>query len=172
MKILTQITSERLIIRRFIPDDINLFKRFMQDNEATRYLNFTDEQKSPEAITALFENTIAEYDKETANCVLAIALAESNEYIGLLGGKPLETEGEFEIFYNLLPEHWGRGYAAEAVTAFLNYMKAKTPYNKAVAYIHLGNTASIKLAERMGMTDEGEVIHDGHASKRYTYPIV
>jgi ribosomal-protein-alanine N-acetyltransferase len=155
MKTPTQIQSERLVIRRFILDDVDSFKRFMQDNEATRYLNFTDEQKSPEAITALFDRTIADYNNETKSCILAIALAESNEYIGLLGGQPLETEGEFEIFYNLLPEHWGRGYAAEAVTAFLNYMKAKTPYNKAVAYIHLSNTASIKLAKRMGMTDEG-----------------
>ncbi|WP_315986195.1 GNAT family N-acetyltransferase, partial [Streptomyces sp. adm13(2018)] len=37
--------------------------------------------------------------------------------LGLVSVEPAAREGETEVSYQFLPEHWGHGYAREAVGA-------------------------------------------------------
>ncbi len=60
-----------------------------------------------------------------------------------------------EIGYQIAPEKQGRGLGAAAVAAFVAQVFAETPLRKIVAIIHVSNTASRRLVERLGFRCEG-----------------
>ncbi|MEM7118892.1 MAG: GNAT family protein [Chloroflexota bacterium] len=59
------------------------------------------------------------------------------------------------IGYVLHNQFWRRGYASEAVRAALSAGFTELGYHRIEAAINLDNTASITLARRVGMQDEG-----------------
>lgn len=60
-----------------------------------------------------------------------------------------------EIGYQIAPERQGRGLGTAAVGAFVDAVFAETPLRKIVALIHVDNTASRRLVERLGFRCEG-----------------
>ncbi|MFJ8668738.1 GNAT family N-acetyltransferase [Streptomyces sp. NPDC093600] len=71
----------------------------------------------------------------------------------LLGLVTLEwgaRDGETEISYQFLPEHWGHGYAREAVAAAVERALEGTP--SVVAVTQDANDRSRRLLEGIGMT--------------------
>ncbi|MGW7265161.1 GNAT family N-acetyltransferase [Streptomyces sp. NPDC054842] len=61
--------------------------------------------------------------------------------------------GEAELGYLLLPEAWGRGYAAEACTAALAWFAAVVPGEPVVLCTQTANTPSMRLAAELGFTE-------------------
>lgn len=59
------------------------------------------------------------------------------------------------IGYVVHNQFWRRGYASEAVRAALIAGFTKLGYHRIEAAINLDNIASITLAQRVGMQDEG-----------------
>jgi [ribosomal protein S5]-alanine N-acetyltransferase len=70
---------------------------------------------------------------------------------GTVGLRPLEDLG-LEIFYSLAPGSWGRGYATEAARAVLDHALGPLGLPELLAEVDEGNTASIAVIERLGMT--------------------
>ena len=167
MNIPHQLQTERLILRRLINADIEPFYQFMSDAESTKYMAFTDEQKTLEGATAMVEWTISTYDSDEAIFVLAITLAESGDYIGSLGASPDPNADAVEIFYTLMPSYRGQGYAREAVQCLIEYLQGHEGVPRIVAYVMTGNDASIKVAKRIGMIFDADVNRDGHEGQRY-----
>jgi [ribosomal protein S5]-alanine N-acetyltransferase len=71
--------------------------------------------------------------------------------IGTAGLRPLEDLG-LEIFYSLAPSSWGKGYATEAARAVLEHALGSLGLPEVLAEVDEGNTASIAVLERLGMT--------------------
>ncbi|MEV8345594.1 GNAT family N-acetyltransferase [Streptomyces niveus] len=61
--------------------------------------------------------------------------------------------GEVEIGYLLLPEAWGRGYAAEACAAALDWLADTLPGRPVVLCTQTANSRSVRLAEKLGFTE-------------------
>jgi ribosomal-protein-alanine N-acetyltransferase len=70
---------------------------------------------------------------------------------GTAGLRPLEDLG-LEIIWSLVPGAQGRGYATEAARAVLDYALGPLGLPEILAEIDEGNTASARVAERLGMT--------------------
>ena len=64
---------------------------------------------------------------------------------------PLRDEATVEIGYALLPHARGRGYATEATAALLHWTFAQTQVAQIIAQIDPTNTASVRVAARVGM---------------------
>jgi RimJ/RimL family protein N-acetyltransferase len=62
-----------------------------------------------------------------------------------------DEDSEIEIVYSLDPSSWGHGYAAEAAEAVLRYAFDSVGLERVIAEIDEGNTASVALAEKLGM---------------------
>ena len=73
------------------------------------------------------------------------------DLIGTAGLRPLEDLG-LEIFYSLAPGSWGRGYATEAARAVVEHALGPLGLPEVLAEVDEGNTASIRVIERLGMT--------------------
>ncbi|MGO0694222.1 GNAT family N-acetyltransferase [Pseudomonas guariconensis] len=64
---------------------------------------------------------------------------------------------DIEVSYELLPEHFGKGYATEALTLALLYGKNVMGLKRVIAETQSKNLASICLLKRVGMIFEREV---------------
>ncbi|NQX91430.1 MAG: GNAT family N-acetyltransferase [Flavobacteriales bacterium] len=82
--------------------------------------------------------------------------SNQQEFIGLFGlnlGTPKFKSAE--IWYKLLPQHWGNGYATEAVKAVLSFGFEHLRLHRITAGCAVDNTGSINVLEKCGMTREG-----------------
>ncbi|MFB7496666.1 GNAT family N-acetyltransferase [Streptomyces sp. NPDC056161] len=61
--------------------------------------------------------------------------------------------GEAELGYLLLPEAWGRGYAAEACAAALDWFADALPGEPVVLCTQTANERSMRLAAKLGFTE-------------------
>ena len=157
MNILNILETKRLIIRPFNERDINSFTSFMMNETATKYLNFTDEQKTPEGAKTLIQSIINSYNTQFSAFALAITKKDNGIYIGSCGLSSIENDDEVECFYALLPQFWKNGYAIESVRKLFEYAFLDLNLSKIVAYVHPRNTRSWKTAERVGMKYMGQI---------------
>lgn len=93
-------------------------------------------------------------DRMTGSYNLAVTLASTSTVIGLLGSYQYP-----EIGYLFSPAHASKGYATEALQAFLPHLFAAMPEDQlfAEANVDTENNASIKLLERCGWRRWGGV---------------
>ena len=105
----------------------------------------------------LLAPTIEEMEKETPQKYgWTIREGETYVFMGEIGmslSSPKYKRGE--IHYSLLPNFWGKGYAAEAVQALISFGFESLELHRIEAGVATGNTKSIQLLERVGMTREG-----------------
>ncbi len=78
----------------------------------------------------------------------ALLEADGGAFVGALGFNHLAPVSE--LAWHLRPDHWGRGLAAEAARAALAWLAAERPGAAVQAFIDPANTASIRLARRLG----------------------
>lgn len=86
----------------------------------------------------------------------------SGAAIGLGGLRTMDLDGvtELEVGYAFLPEHWGRGLATEATSAFLDMVGQLPEFGSVVAVIHPDNYASIRVVERLGFVLDRRYQHE------------
>lgn len=166
MKVPEKLKTERLILRRLVPEDVQPFYDFISDDDATRYMVFTPEQRTYEGAKGMIDYSISAYDTDEAVFVLAIA-DQAGNYLGSLGAAPTESPQEVEFFYTLLPQYHGKGYATEATRKLMRYLFETTSAEALVAYVFHDNAASIRVLERLGLANMGDVMREGNAGLKY-----
>lgn len=88
--------------------------------------------------------------------VWVICDKESGEFLGEMGMTLAPDRfKKAEIYYNLHPAHWGKGYARETVKAIINYCFATLKLHRIAAGVAVANEKSIRLLEDVGMQREG-----------------
>ena len=60
-----------------------------------------------------------------------------------------------EIYYSLLPQYWGQGYATEAVRGMLAFGFGPLRLHRIEAGVATENSSSIRVLEKVGMSREG-----------------
>ena len=85
-------------------------------------------------------------------------------HCGLLD-KEIEDAPEIEINYFFIPETWGQGYATEIALALKQYAERELGLSRLVALIAPENVGSAKVAEKIGMMLEQEIVRPGGAVK-------
>jgi [ribosomal protein S5]-alanine N-acetyltransferase len=74
-------------------------------------------------------------------------------------------DGVMELGYNLAEPYWGRGIIVEAARTLFEYVFREYPALRIQARVLAGNTASARVARKLGMTYEGTLrsllIHRG-----------
>lgn len=61
--------------------------------------------------------------------------------------------GQVDLGYLFLPRAWGRGYAAEACAAALDWLDGVLPGEPVVLTTQTANTGSMRLAAKLGFTE-------------------
>ena len=65
--------------------------------------------------------------------------------------------GTFKYGLGIVREHWGKGYAKDAIKIVLRYYFRELRYQKVTVYIYSFNQRSMKLHESLGFKQEGRI---------------
>lgn len=144
--------TERLIIRRFTPDDLDKLIELRSDDEVIKYLGGRRLQ-NPEAIAKRLEFYIDCY-RRFGYGMCAMIWRETGEMIGWSGLQPLEDSGDTEVGYGMVREFWGKGIGFEAAREWLRYGFEKTDLESIVAVASPENIGSWRIMEKLGMRRE------------------
>lgn len=150
----TVIETERMRLRKFTLDDAAAFLDLNSDPDVVRYAEKRVMKSLDEALVALQTAPLADYGKYGYGR-LAILLKDNEELIGFCGIKFLPELGLNELGYRLKKKYWGRGLATEAAQATLEYAKDELHLEYVIALIVEGNVASVGVAEKLGMRQNG-----------------
>jgi [ribosomal protein S5]-alanine N-acetyltransferase len=143
------LTTERLVLRPVTPRDHPVLLAHWTTPEVRRFL-VDDEIMSAEEITAAIVESARNF-AAAGYGLWVIQEQDRADLVGTAGLRPLDRLG-LEIFYSLAPGSWGKGYATEAACAVVEYALGALGLPEVLAEVDEGNTASVAVVERLGMT--------------------
>lgn len=93
-----------------------------------------------------------------------VVTRDSADIIGFTGMRFSEEQGEqvLNLYYRFAPEAQGKGYAAEAAAAAIEWARQEHPVRPIVAIIDPSNAPSARLAEKLGLHLETADHEQGH----------
>jgi len=152
----TSLETVRLRLRLFTPDDVQIMFELSTDPDVIKYAD-TPAKDLHEAKQRLEQGPLSDYEKYGYGR-FAVELKETGKVIGFCGIKYLPEIDLPEVGYRYLPAYWGRGIGTEAARACVEFAREDLKIKKLIALIMPENIASIKLAEKLGMS-RGPLIH-------------
>ncbi len=163
-----QLTTERLLLRGFGPDDFERYAEMMADPDVSRHLMDGRPLTRVEAWRQLA--MFAGHWVLRGFGLWAVEAVSTGEFIGRVGC--LEPEGYpgFELGYTLARSAWGHGYAREAAATALAYARGTLGRERIISLIRPGNAASIRVAEALGASADGEMEFFSAPAIVYRYP--
>jgi RimJ/RimL family protein N-acetyltransferase len=87
----------------------------------------------------------------------AVELRTTGEFIGRIGCWNPDGWPGFEIGWTLRREFWGHGYATEGAQAAVQFAFRDLDQSRIISLIQPGNDASVRVAQRLGETREGQI---------------
>ena len=145
-----QIKTPRLTITTFSPDMSQNVYENSQDTDIRHFVPdevYDSVEEAREAIDFL----MSRYDTNDGPFVYPIITNDSVKNIGYIQICKLE-DGTWEIGYHIAKNFTGKGYATEAVKAFLPAMAKKLNIKEVYGICLTENTASIRVLEKCGFT--------------------
>ncbi|MPZ13620.1 MAG: GNAT family N-acetyltransferase [Chloroflexi bacterium] len=156
------IETQRLRLRPFVDDDLAvLHTTLFGEPVVMRYIDARPASRTIEETRPHLER-ILQHQRAHGFADWAACDRASGLFLGLCGIRLMEYRGpEIELSYLLGQAFWGRGYAAEAARAALEYGHDELRFAEITAIINPQNVASIRVAERCGMVYVGTSHHYG-----------
>lgn len=149
--------SDRLIFRLMEPGDADALFDIWGDPETMRFCGGVTKR---ERIKQIIEYDLEQYDKY-GNAVFALASKENGILIGICGGKLDEDDPlRVEIIIHLSKAAWGKGYATEAVKAYIGWLKQTGKAAYVYGSVHPDNIASQNMMKKCGFVHNGFVQYE------------
>ncbi len=130
-----------------------ILDRVRESDKADYFHNISHDKKVLETFICRYAETLEDFDFSSypgRSDLFAIRLKETGRLIGILSLFD-EKDGACEIGYGLGSDHWGHGYATEAVKRFLRYLFDERGCHTVYASCFPGNDASRRVMEKCGM---------------------
>lgn len=148
-----RLTTERLILRMFRGEDFEDYARLMADPEVTRFLGNRKPLDRLEAWRAMA--AIIGHWSLRGYGTWALEEKAGGRFVGRVGFFDPEGWPGFELGWVLAREHWGKGYATESARRALAFAFTELGREHVISLIERENTASQRVAERLGERLEG-----------------
>ncbi|HWE33291.1 MAG TPA: GNAT family N-acetyltransferase [Solirubrobacteraceae bacterium] len=140
--------TERLLLRGFEPGDLDAFAAISADSEVMRYIGPGGTVDRAAAWWSMAMQIghwrLRGYGQ------WAVIEQRSGELVGRAGLYRPEGWPGLEVGWMLGRRSWGRGFATEAGAASIEFAFDVIGADEVISLIHPDNTASIRVAERLG----------------------
>lgn len=149
-----KLESNRLILRSFRQEDYKDVFQYAKDDKVTEFLTWESintEEEAKDVITNIYKNSPG---------VFAIELKDENKCIGCIDLRLNLEYNKANFGYVLNREYWNKGYMTEALNLLLEFSFRKLKLNRIEGTYYLGNDASGKVMEKVGMRYEGKGIEE------------
>lgn len=153
--------TERCVLSLFQESDSREVSALFSNPQVRKYLGG---ERKPDAIEEILSEMLT---PEKGASYWAIRERSSNEFIGLISLDPHHDGMDHELSYQLLPKWWGRGYAAEAAAAIVDYALRELQLPAIVAETQSANEPSCRLLEKLGMKLEKKMFRFGAEQSVY-----
>lgn len=158
--------TSRLLLRHFTLDDIDFLVALHSDPQVAEFIGGV---KTPEQTRQRLDQWIHEY-QVYGYSKWAVALRSTGELVGRCGLALESIEGadHWELGWTLARAYWGNGYASEAANAAMEHSFRVLGLQRLISLIRPGNTASTRVAERIGMKYERRVLWNNSPADMYS----
>ncbi|MBU1701332.1 MAG: GNAT family N-acetyltransferase [Candidatus Eisenbacteria bacterium] len=152
--------TSRLFLRPMTADDIDAFLVIFTDPKVMKSFDnilFTREQ-----MTAWVTRNL-EHQKIHGYGLFSVLLKEDGVLIGDCGLECQDLDGrrEIELGYDFRSDYWNQGYATEAARAVRDYAFHDLKIDRLISFIRPENPASMRVAEKIDMKREREILRGG-----------
>lgn len=150
--------STRLRFRPYQPSDLDFYAALVADPRVMQYIG-NGQTRTREMAEERLQLLIARHDPQTQTGLMVLERQSDGRPIGHAGLVPQTVDGtdELEIGYWIAPEFWGHGYATEAAAALRDHGLQILKRPRLISIIQPANTASVAVAQKIGMRFEREV---------------
>jgi ribosomal-protein-alanine N-acetyltransferase len=150
------LVTERLLLREFVPGDIDALAAVISDPETMR---FYPEPRDRAGVEPWIERNRRRY-RDDGHGLWAMVLKSSGEVVGDCGltRQPVDGVDEIEIGYHVRRDLWGRGLAPEAAAACRDYGFERLGAKQLISLIRPENLPSRRVAEKVGLSLWKEVM--------------
>lgn len=170
--------TERLICRRWNAEDIDKFAALCSDRKVMEYFPSTLTFAQCEEVL----QKILQKQHKTGFCFPPCQEKSSGNFIGFCGLNQFDFETPFahhtEIGWRLATPFWGKGYASEAASAWLEFGFNHLPDDHIVSFAVTANHRSFAVMHRIGLKprpdwdfDHPAIAADSPLSRHHTWAI-
>jgi RimJ/RimL family protein N-acetyltransferase len=163
-----ELTTPRLRLRQFVAADHEAYAAMSADAEVMRYIGGGGPVSSDDAWRGI-AGMLGHWALRGYGMWALQLRGGGGPMIGRAGFIDPPGWPGFEIGWLLAREHWGHGYAREAVQAVLAVAFGPLRRESAISLIRPGNARSIRLAERLGATLDGRIDFMGGETLLYRH---
>jgi RimJ/RimL family protein N-acetyltransferase len=143
--------TERLLLRRWRPEDRPLFAELNADARVVEFLPRALAREESDAVADRIENHFALHGFG----LWAVEIPDLTRFAGFIGLATPRFEAAFtpcvEIGWRLAAEHWGRGYATEGARAALEFGFRELQLAEILSFTVPSNVRSRRVMEKIGM---------------------
>lgn len=152
--------TERLFVRHFQADDLDVFAALCADPQVMRYVG-DGQLLTRDEVNHWIEVCQQKY-RNRGYGTSAVFEKVSGTFIGYCGVVRAPGNEFDELIYVFNIEAWGKGYATEVGRAMIQYVFGISTLDRIYATIHPENLVSIKVAEKIGFRHvRTEIDEDG-----------
>jgi len=150
-----ELKTERLLLRKILPEDQENIFRGLSDPVVTEYYGV-----KYDSMLAVSEQMdwYKELEKTKKGLWWAITNKKKGNFIGACGFNSWEKPHQrIEIGFWLLPKFWGKGYVSEAVNKIISYSFKKMNVHRIEGWIEGANFKSKKVMKGLGFQPEAHL---------------
>lgn len=166
---MSEVETERLILRQWRQDDFEAFAGFYADEETARFVGGPSTRDDAWRRMA----SLAGHWSLRGFGTWAVEEKATGGFVGAVGLWYPEGWPEIELGYWVVRDMQGKGYAKEAARRSRDFAFGELGLNTLVSYIHTDNLPSIRLAEKLGAAEEETIqllAYGPHHVYRYPKP--
>lgn len=141
------LTSNRLILRRFVPEDTAALLRLLQDPEVNTFLPWSPLQTMEQAAQFLQQRYLDSYS-QPVGYRYAICLKEDTTPIGYIN---VGEAPSYDLGYGLCREYWHQGIVSEAAACLLQHLRQQQTIPYLTATHDVNNPHSGDVMKKIGM---------------------
>lgn len=157
--------TDRLLLRMFCQDDFESYARLLADAEVMRYIGNGKALSRPEAWRHMA--MLIGHWQLRGYGLWAVEERASGDLIGRIGIFSPEGWPDVEVGWMLRRASWGQGFATEGAQAALAYAFTALQQPHVISMIRPDNTASIRVAEKLGEQLEDRIEMHGDIALVY-----
>ena len=155
-----EITTSRLMLRRWRGGDVEPFAAMCGDPEVMRYIGSGDTRTVEQAAASILAFERGWEEKRYG--LFAVELLSNGQLIGFTGlAEPTflpEIMPAVEVGWRFARQSWDNGYATEAARAVLDFGLVELGLPEIVSIHQKGNDASGRIMQKLGMRFDRETI--------------
>ena len=145
--------TERLVLRRFTRDDVDILVELDSDPDVMRFINGGRPTPREEVEDEILPAFLGYYDRYAGYGFWAAVERSTERFVGWFHFRPPDAAkaDDVELGYRLRKSAWGKGYATEGSRALVDKGFAELGVDRVFASTMVVNVASRRVMEKAGL---------------------